>query len=162
MIEAPTEAPKREYSSADPIAKDHSPEEESGSDFMSLLSSLASDASLWLHQETELAKAEFGQKLKLISNNAIKLLVSTIILGAGAIVLLLAFVVGVGLAFQWMGIAAVPAFGLAALLVGGTLFLAGIIIFKRAKTTLLASELLPGRAAERLQETKNWALNKIK
>ncbi len=162
MIEAPPAKTDREPYASDPVPPEPPTGEESGDDILSLLSALASDASLWLHQETELAKAEFGQKLKLISNNAIKLLISALVLGAGASVLLLALVVGLGITLQLLGLEAITAFGLAALVTGGALFITGIILFRKSKNILLASELLPRRAAERLQETKNWALEKIK
>ena len=162
MIEAPPAGSSQRTASSSPVSQDISEDLEGNDDFRSLLSSLASDASAWLHQETELAKVELGEKLKSISKNVIKLLIGMGALATAGFVLLISLTMGISLVLHMLGLTPITAICLATLSVGVTLLLTGIITFKKAKNTLLASDILPRRAAERLQETKRWAIEKIK
>ncbi|MEX2581497.1 MAG: phage holin family protein [Verrucomicrobiales bacterium] len=126
-----------------------------------LVSSLRSDASQWIRQETALAKAEISEKVNEAGKNVALLIAGACTLYAGVIVLLLAAAAGAAELMRMAGVGLVPSYLTGLLVVGAVVSLIGWGTIKKGKNKLSAEKLKPERTADTLRNTKNWAKEKI-
>lgn len=127
-----------------------------------LFSDLFDEAQTLVRQEVELAKAEMSEKTDTLSRGAIAMAASLAILLAGAIVLLGALAVGLGVALgqfmdpeiaSWLG----------PLIVGVLAVVAGLVTFQSGRKKLsLRDGLKPRETLRSLEEDKAWLTNEMR
>ncbi len=130
-------------------------------DLKALFRTLADDASRWMRQEVELAKAELSRTVHETTRQAARMAAGIVALASGAMVLLLAVSAGVAALLVQAGLAPTVAVFLGLLIVGALVSLGGFLLFQHSKKQLSAENLKPQKTAESLIATKNWAQSKI-
>lgn len=130
-------------------------------DLKALFRTLADDASRWMRQEVELAKAELSRKAHEATRQAARMAAGIVALASGAMVLLLAVAAGAAVLLVRAGLAPTLAAFLGLLIVGALVSLAGFLLLQHSKKQLSAENLKPQKTAEWLIATKNWAQSKI-
>jgi uncharacterized membrane protein YqjE len=118
-----------------------------------LFSELASETSLLIHQEIDLAKVELTQKAKTVGLNVGYLLLG----GAVAYAALLAF-----LAAAIILLANIMPWWVAALLVAVLVGIVAAVLISKALASLKKTEVAPRQTIETLKEDAQWAKQQMK
>jgi len=114
----------------------------------SLLKSLSQEVATLLSKESELARAELRDKLDQVGSGASELGAGALVTFAGFLVLLASAVLGLRFVMPlWLG----------ALVVGGTVFLIGLLLLARARSNLKAENLTPDRTLHSMQRDVDLA-----
>lgn len=115
-----------------------------------LFRSLTSDATRLIRQEAALARAEISANVRTLAADAGKVIAGAVLATAGALVLLEALVLGVGVLLDYR-------YWLSALIVGALLLaVGGGLAFVGARAAR-GRKVAPARALSNLRETGNWA-----
>ncbi len=119
------------------------------------------DAQLWLESEKTLISAELESKVNTATTQIGKLTIGAIVAanGLGLLLITLGFVASWG--FRELGLDLVPAYCAGFGVLGLVVAIIGYGLLKSAKNKLSASELSLTRSAESIQETKEWAKDKV-
>ena len=128
--------------------------------FVDLVRELRDESVTLVREEVALAKTEMGEKVSLVSRNAIMLVVGGAIAHLGLIFLLLAAADGLHAAL----IAAdLPFHGdwLAPLIVGLVVGAIGLVMVMKAKSTLANTTVVPEKTVQTLKDDKQWIQEKV-
>lgn len=117
-----------------------------------LLSQLVGEVGTLVSKEVDLAKAEMAQKASDIAENAVAVFIAGAVLYAGMLILLASAI---------FGLATVVPTWLAALIVGGTVTLAGGLATRRALKNWKKVNSAPEHAVASLQADKKWVKKEV-
>jgi cation transport ATPase len=126
-----------------------------------LLKELRDESTRLFRQEIALAKTEMSEKASHAGRNLGYLAVGGAIAYAGALVLLMACVVGLYVALEAAGLSHATAGWLAPLVVGAVVIVVGYAFVQKAIATLKHESLKPERTVETLQDNTNWIKEKV-
>jgi hypothetical protein len=113
-----------------------------------LFGRLAAQTSTLMRQELSLVRLEISHKLRSIMR-------TLLVMGAGGVVLVLGFEILIYAGLIRLGME-IPLW-IAAVIVGASLFIVGLIVLGLARSALRRIELLPVKTIETLKENKQWA-----
>jgi uncharacterized membrane protein len=134
---------------------------EDGRTLTDLLKELRDESIRLLRQEFALAKTEVSDKAARTGRNVGYLAGGGLIAFAGALVLLMAVVVGLYVALTALGLSHATAGWLSPLIIGGIVTAIGYILVQKALTTLKNEPLAPERTVETIQDNTQWIKEKV-
>ncbi len=143
---------QREYAEHD---RDHEPS------LTDLLKELRDESIRLFRQEVALAKTEMTDKASRTGRNVAYLAVGGSVAYAGLLILLMAAVVGLYVAFISAGVSHATSGWLAPLIVGAVVAAIGYGLVQKAMSTLKHESLAPERTMETMQDNKNWIKEKV-
>ncbi|MDP0491925.1 MAG: phage holin family protein [Verrucomicrobiota bacterium JB023] len=126
-----------------------------------LIGSLLDDATYLVRQEVELAKTEMAKKASDLGRHTGMIAAAGVIIGGGLVLLLSGLAFGCASLFRNLGVAETSAHLLGFLTMGLVTTVAGGILLKYSKDKLIRDDLKPTKTANQLNETKEWAKEKI-
>lgn len=118
-----------------------------------LLRQLTGDVTSLFSKEVSLARAEMREAVHDVKTGLMSLTSGSVVLLAGLIVLLMSAV---------YGLATVLALWLSALIVGGVVTIAGLLMVKSGRSKLSAGSLAPRRTAHAIKEDRDTVRDAVK
>jgi hypothetical protein len=127
-----------------------------------LVRELRDEAITLVRQEVELAKTEMSEKAARAARNSAYIGMGSFIAYAGALILLLAVVVGVYLGLVAAGLSHATAGWLSPLIVGGLLAIVGYVFIQKGISTLKQETVVPERTVDSIKADKEWMEEKVR
>ncbi|HEV2294352.1 MAG TPA: phage holin family protein [Tepidisphaeraceae bacterium] len=140
------------------IAASGGPRERSITD---LLKELRDESSALLRQEVALAKTEMAEKASAYGKNAASVATGATVAYAGALFILIAVTIGLGMILDRFTALDEHAWWLAPLIVGGIVAIIGYAMIQKGVSTLKRQSPVPEKTIQSLQEDKQWLTNKM-
>lgn len=137
------------------------PEDGNERSLTELLLELRDETVRLFRQEIALAKTEVTDNAARAGRNVAYLAMGGLIAYAGALVLLMAAVVGLYVILEKAGLSHATAGWLSPLIIGGAVAAAGYVFIQKALTTLKHDSFAPERTIETMHENTNWIKEKV-
>jgi hypothetical protein len=118
-----------------------------------LFSDLSREVNLLVRQEIALARAETTEKISQVAKHSVLMVVGLALAYAGLLGLIAAAIYGLGTVLPWWA---------SSLIIGGGVFLLGLILVQIGRSNLKKSDLKPRHTIDSIKEDLQWAKGQMK